>query len=126
MTEKRIRCVVTRYSVVDDHLVETTAEEETGFHVAESATPLQALYAPGTYLYLHNSEASALVGVLLEAARRGEGWDAQAGTPPVRVECQAERWGRYTCCPGACEAGWGGRNYPKVYVSAEALLEVLT
>jgi hypothetical protein len=27
MTENRIRCTVTRYSVVDDRLVETTTEE---------------------------------------------------------------------------------------------------
>jgi hypothetical protein len=116
VTENRIRCTVTRYSVVDDRLVETTTEETTGYHVQ----PLDG------YLYLRNSAASARVSDLLAQAQRGQGWSAQAGTPPVKTECQAERWGLYACCPGGCEAGWGGRNYPRIYVSAEALLEVLS
>lgn len=122
MTENRIRCTVTRYSVVDDRLVETTTEEETSYEIRRVLADQQWR----DYLYLRNSAASANVEDLRELVRFDRGWSAQAGTPPVKVECQAERWGRYACCPGGCEAGWGGRNYPKIYVSAEALLEVLS
>jgi hypothetical protein len=119
VTENRIRCTVTRYSVVGDRLVETTTEEETGYEVVTNG-------ADERWLYLGNCAASARLEDLRDAIERYGGWSAQAGTPPVKVECQAERRGRCACCPGGCEAGWGGRNYPKIYVSAEALLEVLT
>lgn len=114
MTEQqRLRCTVTSYRVIDGELWEGVEETNTGFRIREG------------WLYLGNSAASAPVDDLLDGAREGRGWSAQAGTPPVKVECQADRWGRYACCPGGCEVGWGGRNYPKIHVSAEALLEAL-
>jgi hypothetical protein len=111
VTENRIRCTVTRYSVVDDRLVETTTEETTGYHVQ----PLDG------YLYLRNSAASARVSDLLAQAQRGQlerpgrhgGWSAQAGTPPVKVECQAERWGRYALLPRRLRGGLGRPQLPE-------------
>jgi hypothetical protein len=105
MSELRIRCTVTRYSAdysrdmnerPQGSLVERTTEETTSAEVR------------GEYLYLGNSAASAPWKKLLAAAREGRGWDAQAGSPPVYVE----------------GAGWGGRNYPKIRVEADALLEL--
>lgn len=101
--QQRLRCTITRYSAgyssrspLKSYLTETTTEETTGFHIRDG------------WLYLHNSAASAHVDELLDGAREGLGWSAQCGTPPVFFE------GR-----------WSGRNWPKIEVSAEALLEAL-
>src|SRR4051812_45294566 len=111
MADKRIRCTVTRYSVVDDRLVETTTEEETGYAIEPSrSTTYRVVHGERTdlprderlWLYLNNSEASGPVEQLLEQARRGQGWPAQAGAPPVKVECQA-RSRKELCCAGPCE-----------------------
>lgn len=100
-----LRCTITRYSIdydPDPHplsssLRTTTSEETTGFHVRDG------------WLYLHNSAASTRVENLLNGAREGRDWTAQCGTPPIFVDGE----------------GWGGRNWPKIEVSAEALLEAL-
>jgi hypothetical protein len=102
VSELQIRCTVTYYQVVfpDDApagvLRKITREETTSAEVR------------GEYLYLGNSVASAPWKELLAAAREGRGWDAQAGSPPVYVEGE----------------GWGGRNYPRIRVEADALLEL--
>ena len=70
--------------------------EATGWHVR------------GGNLYRHNSAASSRLSDLLTSAREGRGWLAQIGTPPVYVDGE----------------GWGGRNWPRIYVTADALLEL--
>jgi hypothetical protein len=105
MDRQMIMCVVTRYWVdygpnphpLEGHLHKTTSEEETSFHVH------------GDWLYLHNSAASARVEDLLTLAREGHSWCAQMGTPPVYIDGE----------------GWGGRNWPEIKVSSDALLETL-
>jgi hypothetical protein len=100
-----IRCVVTRYRVdygpnphpLEGYLHKTTREEEASFHLR------------GGWLYLHNSAASARVEDLLRGACEGRSWTAQMGTPPVYIDGE----------------GWGGRNWPEIKVSSEALLEAL-
>lgn len=120
MGELRIRCTVTRYLVIfpedepngvlRQHVREetTSARVEHGQSVKIIDGWPRVLNRPPAYLYLDNSEASAPLADLLAAAREGRGWDAQAGTPPVYVE----------------GAGWGGRNYPRIRVEADALLEL--
>jgi hypothetical protein len=103
MDRQMIRCVVTRYRVSygpglsQGYLHGATEEEETSFHLH------------GDWLYLHNSAASARVKDLLRGACEGRSWLAQMGTPPVYIDGE----------------GWGGRNWPEIKVSSEALLEAL-
>jgi len=109
-----LRCTVTHYRVdygPDPHplggeLRETVREETTGYHVRDALSGDPDKRVP--YLYLHNSSASAPLVNLLAAAHEGQGWPAQAGTPPVFVDGE----------------GWGGRNWPRIYVGADALLEL--
>lgn len=84
MSEKQIRCTVTRYS--PDETTESTEVETTVYHVV------------GGYLYLRMSAASAPVADLLSRARDGRGWLAQ---------------------------GPGSYLHPRIFVPAQALLEVL-
>lgn len=95
MTNHRLRCTVTRYDIIDGALREKTSKETTGYRIERG------------WLYLNNSAASAWLSDVLREARAGQGWSAQSGTPPVFLE------GR-----------WGGRVWPKIYVEADALLEL--
>lgn len=114
MSELRIRCTVTRYSVdygPDPHPLEGVLTERTHEETTSAEVRLGGSNDPAKceeYLCLGNSAASAPLKKLLAAAREGRGWSAQSGTPPVYVEGD----------------GWGGRNYPKIYVEADALLEL--
>jgi hypothetical protein len=116
-----IECEVTRYRVVGDEVVETTKTEVTTFEVDRHPHGM----LNRRYLYLHNSQASAPLEGLRGFVAEGRGWCAQAGTKPVKIECQVD--GRYMeCCgPGGCQAGWGGRNYPRIYVTHDALERAL-
>jgi hypothetical protein len=101
-----IRCTVTRYSVdygPDPHPLEGVLTERTREEITSAS-----ISPTSGFLYLGNSSSCASLKWLLTGAREGRGWNAQAGSPPVYVEGD----------------GWGGRNYPKIYVEADALLEL--
>lgn len=86
---------VTRYSVVDDALVET-----------ESIEQMEVERFKGRYewwLGLVGGPQSMPFDKVPEAIERG-GWSAQAGTAPCKVD-----------------GVWGGRNYPALFVPAAEL-----
>lgn len=119
----RIRCTVERYSYPppgEREVIATRALESTGCHVR---------YSRGEpWLYLRNSAASISLKDLRRAVEQG-GWLAQAGTRPVYVEpCEgAPRpcGPGCGCGPGEDLGGWGGRNYPEIYVDGPELATVL-
>jgi hypothetical protein len=109
-----LRCTITSYHVdlKAGEVVETVREATTGYHVSDG------------WLYLHNSCASVDLELVLKHAHEGRDWGAQAGSPPVYHTCIGDPARPRDCCGPTCEAGWGGRNYSKIYVTAGALLEL--
>lgn len=101
MSPHLLRCITTYYNIRNNALHETTREERTGYTLRKGGRNHEL------YLYLDNCSASAPLVSLLEGARKGKGWLAQAGAPPVRVDGK-----------------WVGRIWPKIYVDADALLEL--
>jgi hypothetical protein len=104
-----LRCTVTHYRVDsvtarEGEIVATRRDTTSGYHIRDSGS----FETVEPYIFLHNSGASAPLSSLFAQAREGRGWNAQCGTPPVY----------------AADAGWGGRNYPNIYVSADSLLEL--
>lgn len=95
MSDHQLCCTITHYDVVDGKLSEITTEETTSYRISSG------------WLYLDNSAASAWLNDVLRDARAGRGWTAQAGISQVLLD------GR-----------WAGRVWPKIYVSADALLEL--
>lgn len=110
----KIQARVTRYRVEDNKIVETSAVEET------------TLTRNGDWLHISNCAGSMPVDRLNDAIERG-GWYAQAGTQPVYVEPCPHPSQPHGCCGVACQlphGGWGGRNYPEIFVDVDELKRV--
>lgn len=59
------------------------------------------------WLYVGDGPQSMMLDRVPDAIRGG-GWVAQTGTPPIRTS-----------------NGWGGRNYPRYFISGEELKKAL-
>jgi hypothetical protein len=116
-----ITAQVTRYRVdySDDPrgvLVEQAVEQ----HLAIDGSPVH-------WLHLDDGPQSIQVENLYEAIERG-GWVAQMGTKPVYVEPCSHPELSHECCGSTCQlpnGGWGGHNYPRIFVSADQLQRVI-
>jgi len=116
-----IRCSVTRYSLIENVLRESTSVEETSYVIEQ--------HGGEDYILLGNCAGSAPVNRLIEDAKADRDWCADAGSAPVYVApcshgprpCAAD----CGCGPADDVGGWGGRNYPRVVVEASELRRVL-
>lgn len=111
--------IVTRYSVVDNVLQESTRLEEHEVEIREINDERWLLFCSGP--------ESLPVAKLQDAITRG-GWSANAGSPPIYVEPCPHPEAPYGCCGTACQSprgGWGGRNYAKKFVPVQELRRVL-
>lgn len=104
-----LRCTVTHYRVdyiyhPEGQLLETKRYGTSGYHIRDSGS----FETVEPYIFLHNCGASAPLSTLFAQAREGRGWNAQLGKPPVRIAGN----------------GWGGRDYPDIYIPADSLLEL--
>ena len=98
LKSNKLRCRVTRYHANVD-----------GIGISETeANEVTTCFLTNGYLYLGISAATARADSLLAGARAGGGWLAQYGTKPYFDN------GHLT-----------GKDHPNIYVTADALLEVL-
>lgn len=115
----KITAHVTRYHVSYDddphgQIHEVTGNEETTVEVQ------------GGWLHIFNCAGSMPFDRLAEAIESG-GWYAQSGTAPVYVEPCPHPHLSHECCGRTCESpngGWGGRNYPRIFVPADELVRI--
>ena len=91
----------TTYAIVDDELVttEVDTEVEVLIYTVSGLEPTEWLS------FAHGPQS---INLTYEDRIRAEGWQAQTGTPPVKVD------GR-----------WGGRNYSGYFMPAEEVCRVL-
>lgn len=62
-----------------------------------------------------------------ECIEKYGGWSAQAGTKPVHIPPCTTPENAPMCCGSTCQrpaGGWGGRNFPKVWVEGEELQRI--
>lgn len=53
-----------------------------------------------------------------------DGWYAQAGSKPVYIARTPACNNPYGCCGHKCQAGWGGRNYPRYFISGDEMRKI--
>lgn len=134
-----ISAEVTSYRLVtsiDDDAIYTGGFrifEET--HIEEMEAKLRVNSVGETWFWISNSSWSMPFDRLEEAAASpSRGWYAQAGTKPVwidpcpKISQRAAQEGEWHCthdctCGSLSDAlgGWGGRNYPQIFVPAAQL-----
>lgn len=117
----KVICRVTRYAVRNNQIQESTQNEETSVMVMTSTNDGQ------DWIMLGNCEGSMPLAKVQEAIDRG-GWYAQSGTKPVYSPPCPHPESAHECCGRTCElpnGGWGGRNYPRIFVPAESLKTML-
>lgn len=109
-----IECKITSYSVVDNAVVEKPCVEQVEAYVNDG------------YLCLSNCAASAPIDRLRENV---DGWLAQGGTKPIYIQPCPHRPRMCApdcgCGPGDDIGGWGGRNYPQIFIEHDELMRVL-
>ncbi len=109
----------TYYSVCDGQVVEGVRGQIVEFSVWR--------HGDRRWLQVSGGQQSILLDQVPDAIDEG-GWAAQFGTKPVYMPSCDHQDEAPACCGPTCQhpnGGWGGRNYPKIFVSAGALKDVL-
>jgi len=115
----KVEAQVTSYSVRGDKVEEEVVTQ--AFELKEMVDS----HGEKWIIFVHGPQGIR-TSRIPEAIDRG-GWYAQAGTKPVYVPPCPHPEDAPSCCGRTCEApngGWGGRNYPEIFVNVDQLQRV--